>query len=115
MDSILQGIPRIFCYIDDILITGTDDQDHLKNLSEVLSWFEYQSIKLKKVKCRFLAESQKQNLVPEVVTPEDWLYSMPIQDECDVSQSDTTTNTVPNRYPVQTRQAFQRLIEQTDI
>ena len=57
VDSILQGIPRVFCYIDDILITGIDDQDHLKNLSEVLSRLEYQGIKLKKVKCKFLAES----------------------------------------------------------
>ena len=31
---------------------------------------------------------------------EDWSYSMPVQDECDTSQSDTTTDTVPNRYPV---------------
>ena len=46
-------------------------------------------------------ESEKQNPVPEVVKPEDWLYSMPVQGECDVSQSDTTTDTVPNRYPVQ--------------
>lgn len=37
MDSILQGIPKVFCYIDDILFTGTDDQDHLRNLSEILS------------------------------------------------------------------------------
>ena len=57
MDSILQGIPRVFCYIDDILITGTDDQDHLKNLSETLSRLESQGIKLKNGKCKFLAES----------------------------------------------------------
>ena len=32
MDTILQGI----CYIDDILVTGKDDADHLKNLAAVL-------------------------------------------------------------------------------
>ena len=37
MDSILQGLPHICVYIDDILITGPTDEDHLKTLDEVLS------------------------------------------------------------------------------
>ena len=28
MDSLLQGIPGVICYIDDILITGRDTADH---------------------------------------------------------------------------------------
>ena len=28
MDSILQGIPKVICYIDDILVTGKDDEDY---------------------------------------------------------------------------------------
>ena len=36
MDIILQGIPHTICYIDDILITGDDDQEYLANLKEVL-------------------------------------------------------------------------------
>ena len=40
---------------------------------------------------------------------------MPVQDECDASQSNTTTGTVPNQYPMRARRAPQRLIEQTDI
>ena len=28
MDSVLEGIPHVICYIDDILVTGTRDQDH---------------------------------------------------------------------------------------
>ena len=59
--------------------------------------------------------SEEQNTVPEDVEPEDWSYSIPVQDECDTSKSDTITDTVPNRYPVQIRRAPQRLIEQTDI
>ena len=35
MDTILQGIPRTLCYIDDILVTGANDEEHLKNLAEV--------------------------------------------------------------------------------
>ena len=57
MDSILQGIPKIFCYIDDILITGVHDKEHLSNLAEVLNCLEAHGIKLKKVKCKFLAEA----------------------------------------------------------
>ncbi|UYV74208.1 K02A2.6-like [Cordylochernes scorpioides] len=32
MDILLKGIPMVFCALDDILITGKNDQDHLKNL-----------------------------------------------------------------------------------
>ena len=59
--------------------------------------------------------SEEQNTVPEDVQPEDWSYSMPVEDECDTSQSDTTTDIVPNRYPVRAHRAPQSLIEQTDI
>ena len=48
MDIILQGIPRTICYIDDILITGVNDQEHLANLEEVLRQLQYHGITLKK-------------------------------------------------------------------
>ena len=35
MDTILQGIPHVICYIDDILVTGANQEDHLRNLAEV--------------------------------------------------------------------------------
>ena len=34
MDSILESIPNILCYIDDILITGATQEAHLKNLKK---------------------------------------------------------------------------------
>ncbi len=37
MDTILEGIPHVLCYIDDILITGKTKQEHLQRLNEVLS------------------------------------------------------------------------------
>ena len=37
MDSILAGIPHVACYIDDIIVTGTTNQEHWDNLKEVLS------------------------------------------------------------------------------
>ena len=36
MDTILQGILYVVCYIDDILVTGTSEADHLEHLEEVL-------------------------------------------------------------------------------
>ena len=57
MDSILQGMPQVLCYIDDILITGKTDNDHLQNLSQVLTRLEQQGIRLKKEKCKFMAAS----------------------------------------------------------
>ena len=43
MDIILQGIPHTICYIDDILVTGVNNQEHLTNLEVFvlinLSWY----------------------------------------------------------------------------
>ena len=36
MDTILQGLNHVQCYIDDILVTGDDDGEHFCNLEEVL-------------------------------------------------------------------------------
>ena len=40
MDTILQGIPNVICYIDDILVTAPTDEAHLCNLQEVLRRLE---------------------------------------------------------------------------
>ena len=37
MDAILQGMPSVICYLDDLLVTGASDQEHLQNLQQVLS------------------------------------------------------------------------------
>ena len=57
MDTILQGIPHVICYIDDILVTGKDDDDHLQNLASVLRQLQKYSIRVKKSKCAFLKQS----------------------------------------------------------
>ena len=36
MDTILQGLNYVQCYIDDISVTGADDDEHFHNLEEVL-------------------------------------------------------------------------------
>ena len=37
MDSLLQGIPGVVSYIDDILITGATDEEHIQTLDRVLN------------------------------------------------------------------------------
>ena len=53
METILQGIPGVVCYIDDILVTGKDEESHLHNLDEVLSQLEKHGFQHKKSKCTF--------------------------------------------------------------
>ena len=37
IDSLLQGIPGIVAYLDDILVTGLSNTEHLESLKEVLT------------------------------------------------------------------------------
>ena len=36
MDTVLQGLPGVTCYIDDILITGATTDEHLQRFEVVL-------------------------------------------------------------------------------
>ena len=56
MHTILQGIPGVVCYIDDILVTGKDQEEHLQNLNEVFSRLEKHGFPLKREKCTLLAK-----------------------------------------------------------
>ena len=53
MESLLQGIPHVVVYLDDILITGKSHEEHLACLKEVLSRLEKSGLHLKKGKCHF--------------------------------------------------------------
>ena len=54
METVLQGIPSVFVYIDDILVTGRNLQEHLQNLEAVLARLEKHGFRLKREKCAFL-------------------------------------------------------------
>ena len=56
MDTILQGLPHVQCYIDDIIITGSSEEEHLHNLEEVLKRFSHYGIRVKEDKCAFFKD-----------------------------------------------------------
>ena len=47
IENILQGIPHVCVYIDDILMTGETEDEYLRNLKEVLTRLENANIRLK--------------------------------------------------------------------
>ena len=57
MDSILQGIPQVICYLDDILVTGRTVEEHNAHLEEVLKRLQEHGVKLKQEKCCFSVEA----------------------------------------------------------
>ena len=57
MDSILQGIPHVVCYIDDILVTGTSEAEHRRNLEVVLLRLQENGLRLQCNKCYFFQPS----------------------------------------------------------
>ena len=57
MEGILKGIPYVHAYLDDILVTGTSESEHLQILEQVLTRLEEVGIRLKESKCQFLLPS----------------------------------------------------------
>ena len=59
MEGLLQGIPRVVVYLDDILNTGTTDKEHIQALNDVLTRLEKVGLRVKKEKCAFMVKSIK--------------------------------------------------------
>ena len=59
METLLQGIPRVLVYLDDILITGTSPEEHMANLKEVLTRLHEAGLRLRKDKCEFMLPAVK--------------------------------------------------------
>ena len=53
MSQVLQGIPGVVYFIDDILVTGHTRQEHEANLRRVLERIREYGLHLKKSKCLF--------------------------------------------------------------
>ena len=58
MDQILQGMDKVYCRIDDILIR-TEPHEHLQVLDEVLTRLEKHGMLAKRSKCEFMVPSVK--------------------------------------------------------
>ncbi|XP_021364454.1 uncharacterized protein K02A2.6-like [Mizuhopecten yessoensis] len=56
MENLLQGIPHVLVRMDDILVTGVSQEEHLSHLREVLRRIRDAGIRLKASKCIFLAK-----------------------------------------------------------
>ena len=59
MDTILLGIPSTICYLDDILVMGKNDEEHLRNLEEVLKRLQQNRLRVKSEKCKFMQPSME--------------------------------------------------------
>ena len=57
MDQTLQGLDMVVCWVDHILVTGKDDQEHLRNLDLVPTRLAEAGLRLKHEKCRFMQAS----------------------------------------------------------
>ena len=56
-ETLLQGISHVSVYIDDILITGESETDHLQTLERVLERLAKTGLHAKKNKCKFMVPS----------------------------------------------------------
>ena len=54
MDQLLQGIADTHCILDDILVTGVDDEHHIANLQAVLQRLEDAGLRANRLKCSFM-------------------------------------------------------------
>ena len=58
MDKILAGI-KVGCFLDDIIVTGSNDAEHLYNLEALFKRLDAYGISLKRSKCEFMKTSLK--------------------------------------------------------
>lgn len=55
IDQVLSGLDGTCAFIDDVIVTGKDDQEHLENLSKVFERFRTYNLRVKPEKCVFMA------------------------------------------------------------
>ena len=53
----MQGLPGVTVYIDDILVAGATEEEHLKRLEDVLTQLERAGLCAQKNKCQFTKAS----------------------------------------------------------
>ena len=61
MENIFKNIPGVAVRVDDILITGSSDSEHLENLENVLSRLQEKGLKLQMSKVQFMLNEVEYN------------------------------------------------------
>ncbi|VDI74336.1 Hypothetical predicted protein [Mytilus galloprovincialis] len=56
IDQILQGLTGVQCILDDMVITGKNDREHLVNLEKVMKRLEMYNLSVNKEKCKFFKD-----------------------------------------------------------
>lgn len=54
MEQVLQGLDGVVCFLDDMLISGKTESEHLARLDAVLQRLEQNGLRLKLTKCEFM-------------------------------------------------------------
>ena len=57
MENVQKGIHNVIVYLDDILISGADESEHLQILEQVLIRLDNAGLRVKKEKCEFVVPS----------------------------------------------------------
>ncbi|XP_058456730.1 uncharacterized protein K02A2.6-like [Malaya genurostris] len=57
ISQILQGIPGVTVFLDDVKVTGPDDETHLRRLREVLRRLHEHNMRVNASKCEFFSDS----------------------------------------------------------
>ena len=57
MDSVTSGLQGVGGILDDVIVTGANDEEHFRNLEGTLSRLSNMGVKLKKEKCVFMKSS----------------------------------------------------------
>lgn len=59
IEKVLQGIKGVKNFLDDIIVTGSDDRDHLSNLREVFMRLKEAGFRLNLKKCCFFSKASE--------------------------------------------------------
>ena len=54
IDTVLQGLLDVLCYIDDSLVCAEDKESHFRLLEEFFARLEWRGFRLKQEECQFL-------------------------------------------------------------
>ena len=57
MENVLQGIPGVCVYVDDILVTSKNEEGHLRTLDAAMVRLEEAGLRLRRDKCAYLLDS----------------------------------------------------------